>query len=281
MKTVKEQIDHSLKGIFSPSELEYVRRALCVELLGIKEISYFTGEVVRLSSGMRHRLDDALLKLSSGEPLQYVLGKTPMCGLTFQVDRRVLIPRPETSEFVERIASDLKRKKTGRLLDIGTGSGCIAIVLSHLLPDWIIEGWDVSQDALELAESNNRLNGTGVTFRMVDILGDMAEKDIEGYDVIVSNPPYIAESESTEMERTVLDYEPHAALFVPDDDPLLFYRVIAGFGLEHLQPDGALYFEINPLYADEMVPMLKFKGYRKVELCDDISGRPRFIKCLL
>ena len=280
MKTIKDYINRSLKGIFSPSELEYVRKALCVEYLGISGISYYTGAEVGISPGMMLRLDDALGRLSAGEPLQYVIGSAPMCGLTFQVDGRVLIPRPETSELVEWIASDLKGMKAGRLLDIGTGSGCIAIALSHLLPDWIIEGWDISDEALDLAESNNRLNGTGVTFRKVDILDEMAMKDSGGFDVIVSNPPYITESESADMESSVLDYEPHSALFVPDDDPLVFYRVIAGCGREHLSPDGALYFEINPLYADEMVPMLKYRGYGKIEMRNDISGNPRFIRCM-
>ncbi|MBO4267867.1 MAG: peptide chain release factor N(5)-glutamine methyltransferase [Bacteroidaceae bacterium] len=280
MKTIKAHIDRSLKDIFSPSELEYVRRALCMEYLGISGISYYTGADVGICPGMMHRLDDALGRLSSGEPLQYVLGSAPMCDLTFRVDRRVLIPRPETSELVEWIASDLKGMKAGRLLDIGTGSGCIAVTLSHLFPDWKTEGWDISEDALDLAECNNRLNGTEVTFRMVDILDGMEWKECGVFDVIVSNPPYIAESERAGMERTVLDYEPHAALFVPDDDPLLFYRVIAGTGREHLSPGGALYLEINPLYADEMVPMLKYRGYGNIEMRNDISGRPRFVRCI-
>ena len=144
---------------------------------------------------------------------------------------------------------------------------------------WTIEGWDISGEALEVAEYNNRINGAGVIFSKTDILGyDECKKDTF-FDAIVSNPPYIAVSESLEMDHTVLDYEPHTALFVPDDDPLLFYRNIADFGREHLHPRGVLYFEINPLFADEMVPMFKYKGYGNVELRKDISGKWRFIKC--
>ena len=279
MKTIREKIDNALKDRFSPSEMDYVRKSLCTEYLGISEVSYFTGTSVVMTSEMELRLSDALKRLSSGEPLQYVLGTTYMGGLSFHVDRRVLIPRPETSELVGWVETDLRNEKAGRLVDIGTGSGYIAITLSLLLRDWTIEGWDISGEALEVAEYNNRINGAGVIFSKTDILGyDECKKDTF-FDAIVSNPPYIAVSESLEMDHTVLDYEPHTALFVPDDDPLLFYRNIADFGREHLHPSGVLYFEINPLFADEMVPMFKYKGYNNVEMRKDISGKWRFIKC--
>ncbi len=279
MKTIREKIDNALKDRFSPSEMDYVRKSLCTEYLGISEVSYYTGTSVVMTPEMELRLSDALKRLSSGEPLQYVLGTTYMGGLSFHVDRRVLIPRPETSELVEWVETDLRSEKAGRLVDIGTGSGYIAITLSLLLRDWTIEGWDISGEALEVAEYNNRINGAGVIFSKTDILGyDECKKDTF-FDAIVSNPPYIAVSESLEMDHTVLDYEPHTALFVPDDDPLLFYRNIADFGREHLHPSGVLYFEINPLFADEMVPMFKYKGYGNVELRKDISGKWRFIKC--
>lgn len=281
MKTVKQRIDSVLKDRYSITELEYVRKALCVELLGLSELSYYTSSFACLSPDMELCLNEALDRLSAGEPLQYVLGTSYMCGLTFQVDSRVLIPRPETSELAEWVVSDLKSMKAGRLLDIGTGSGCIAITLSHRLQDWTIEGWDESEGALEVAESNNRLNGTGVSFRKIDILDESAWKEKTVFDVIVSNPPYITESERPDMEHTVLDYEPHTALFVPDNDPLLFYRTIADFCRGHLSFGGVLYFEINPLYAGELVPMFRYKGFSKVELRNDISGKSRFIKCIL
>lgn len=279
MKNIKGRIDSSLSGRFGSTELESVRKILCRELLGVSEVSYYTDEHVLISSSMQHRLDDALKRLSSGEPIQYILGNSSMCGLRFHVDGRVLIPRPETSELVEWVASELKRKNEGRLLDIGTGSGCIAVTLSHLLHDWKVEGWDISDGALDVAEYNNAQNGTRVSFRKVDILDEKTADDSSVYDVIVSNPPYIAESESLDMEPTVLEYEPHTALFVPDDDPLLFYRVIADFGLGHLSSGGALFFEINPLFGAELLPMLRYKGYSRVELRNDISGKGRFIKC--
>jgi release factor glutamine methyltransferase len=166
----------------------------------------------------------------------------------------------------------------GSLLDVGTGSGCIAISLANRLPGWKVQGWDISEGALEVARENSRLNGTDVEFRKVDILNE--EPDCR-FDVIVSNPPYVMESEKGQMEDTVLDYEPHLALFVSDSDPLIFYKAIAAFGHRALNPGGKLYFEINPLLVEEMKDMLMCAGYRDVQVRNDIFGKPRMIKAIL
>ena len=273
MKEILQRVDDALGGRYAAAELETVKKALCLELLGISAVSFYTKEKL---SADTEKLDRALERLAKGEPLQYVIGSTPFCGLTFRVDGRVLIPRPETAELVDWVAEDAA--PGGSLLDVGTGSGCIAISLAHRLPGWKVQGWDISEGALEVARDNNTLNGTEVEFRKVDIL--KAEQDCR-FDVIVSNPPYVMESEKGQMEDTVLDYEPHLALFVSDNDPLLFYRAIAEFGKKALVTGGKLFFEINPLEASALKEMLEEAGYHNIELRKDIFGKQRMIKALL
>lgn len=273
MKEILQRIEGALGGRYAAAELESIKKALCLEYLGISAVSFYTKEKVSADTG---KLDKALARLAAGEPLQYVIGSTPFCGLTFKVDGRVLIPRPETAELVDWVAQDATQ--SGALLDVGTGSGCIAISLAHRLPGWKVQGWDVSDGALEVARENSRLNGTQVEFCKADILN--ADSDCR-FDVIVSNPPYVMESEKSQMEDTVLEFEPHLALFVSDSDPLLFYKAIAAFGHRTLNTGGRLYFEINPLLVEEMKDMLMGAGYRDVEVRNDIFGKPRMIKAIL
>ena len=277
MKHILSQIDSALGGLYDAAELESVKKALCLELLGISAVSFFTKESLAADTERDRKLDEALERLAQGEPLQYVIGSTPFCGLQFQVDSRVLIPRPETAELVDWVAQDAVA--SGSLLDVGTGSGCIAISLAHRLPGWKVQGWDISDGALEVARENNRLNGTDVVFRRVDILA--AQASDQKFDVIVSNPPYVLESEKVRMEKTVLDYEPHTALFVPDSDALLFYRAIAEFGKHNLSKGGRLYFEINPLEADALRQKMLKADYHDIEIRNDIFGKQRMIKAIL
>ena len=276
MKKLLTRIDDALGSRYDAQELDTIKRALCTELLGVSALAFYTKQALSLSEEQVALLEDALKRLGNGEPLQYVIGSTPFCGLTFRVDGRVLIPRPETAELVEWVAQDAAQ--TGSLLDVGTGSGCITVSLAHRLPGWKVQGWDISDGALEVARENSRLNGTEVEFRKVDILNTTARSK---FDVIVSNPPYVMESEKSQMEDTVLEFEPHLALFVSDADPLLFYRAIAEFGHKALNPGGRLYFEINPLLVEEMKAMLKGAGYSDVEVRLDIFGKLRFIKAIL
>ena len=276
MKRLLAHIDDALGSRYDAQELETIKRALCTELLGVSALAFYTKEVVSLSPQQESLLESALKRLAGGEPLQYVIGSTPFCGLTFKVDGRVLIPRPETAELVEWVAQDAA--PSGSLLDMGTGSGCIAISLAHRLKSWKVQGWDISDGALEVARGNNSLNGTDVELRKVDILNS---REIVKADVIVSNPPYVMESEKALMEDTVLEFEPHLALFVKDNDSLLYYRAIAEFGRRALNPGGRLYFEINPLKVEEMKQMLIEAGYHDVEVRNDIFGKPRMIKTIL
>lgn len=277
MKRVLSLIDDALGSRYDAAELESVKKALCIEYLGISDVSFFTKETLDADPERDSRLVKALDRLAGNEPLQYVIGSTPFCGLQFRVDPRVLIPRPETAELVEWVAADSASE--GNLLDVGTGSGCIAVTLAHKLPGWKVQGWDISDGALEVARENNSLNGTSAEFRKVDILSDRLPE--QRFDVIVSNPPYVLESEKADMEDRVLEHEPHSALFVPDNDALLFYRAIAEFGKHNLSKGGRLYFEINPLEADALKLMLLKAGYHDIEIRNDIFGKQRMIKAIL
>lgn len=277
MKEILQRMDDALGGRYAAAELESIKKALCLELLGISAVSFYTKENLAPDTERDRKLDEVLNRLAEGEPLQYVIGSTPFCGLTFRVDCRVLIPRPETAELVEWVARECSSE--GTLLDIGTGSGCIAVTLAHKLPGWKVQGWDISEGALEVAQENSRLNGTDVELSKVDILS--APSSDRKFDVIVSNPPYVLESEKVQMEDTVLEHEPYTALFVPDNDALLFYRAIAEFGKKALNKGGILYYEINPLKAEALQEMLLKSGYHDIELRKDIFGKLRMIKAIL
>lgn len=203
------------------------------------------------------------------EPIQYIFGHTLWCGLDLKVTPATLIPRPETAELVEQI-SQANAKANSRVLDIGTGSGCIAIALKKQHPQWQVTGIDISAEALEIARENARRNGVEVEFRQVDILSDTLP---DRYDVIVSNPPYICEKEKVSMRPNVLNYEPASALFVPDEDPLLFYRRIAELHLGQY-----LFFEINEAFPAELSAMLGELDYTDIQITNDIYGKPRIIQ---
>ena len=257
----------------------------------------------------RQSLLELAARVAQGEPVQYVLGEADFCGLTLKVKPGVLIPRPETEELVNWIVETLHTKQSVvncqlstvncQLLDIGTGSGCIAVALAKKLKEAEVEAWDVSDDALEIARENAKRNDVQVKTSKVDVLDINANSNsqlstvnfqlstltshlspLTSYNIIVSNPPYICEEEKAEMERNVLEHEPRLALFVPDDDPLLFYRRIAELGLSLLKENGLLFFEINRRFGEEVVKMLQGKGYREVELRQDMFGNDRMVKAI-
>ncbi len=219
-------------------------------------------------------------RLMADEPIQYIFGEAEFYGLRFKVTRETLIPRPETAELVDWIVSDNCQRKDLSVLDVGTGSGCIAIALSRNLPFSAVTGVDISPGTLAVAKENaNTLHSTA-RFMVCDILAaDASEIAKEGnYDIIVSNPPYIAEKERGSMESNVLDFEPHSALFVPDDDPLIFYRAILLLAKTILADDGAIYFEINPLFCDELKVMCHKVGFSGTDFRKDSYGKTRFVK---
>lgn len=223
---------------------------------------------------MEQELESILARLHNFEPIQYILGEARFLGRTFRVTPGVLIPRPETEELVEMMLKELS--PVSRVLDVGTGSGCIAISLAKELPESQVTAWDVSGEALSIAAANSKALQASVRFEQRDVL-TYEPCVVDCYDVIVSNPPYVTEAEKQEMEHNVLDWEPSLALFVPDTDPLRFYRRIAVLGLEMLTSGGKLYFEINRAFGKDTVAMLCETGYRAVRLQKDISHNDRFV----
>ncbi len=223
-------------------------------------------------------------RLLSGEPVQYVLGLAEFGPHVFHVAPGVLIPRPETYELCQWIVGSEQRKVISdkySFLDIGTGSGCIACTLAAEMPEAEMTAWDISEEALKIARENANHNKVHVTFEQVDVLhltSDILHQTSEALSLIVSNPPYICNKERAAMAVNVLEYEPHTALFVPDDDPLLFYRAIAQYGQTALKAGGWLYFEINPLYAQEMCDMLRIMSYHDIELKADQYGKQRMTR---
>ena len=217
------------------------------------------------------KVEKAVVRLLNGEPIQYVVGRTLFCGLTIGVRPGVLIPRPETEELVEAVS---KGRRTS-ILDIGTGSGCIAFALKHRFPQADVTAMDISEDALRIAQENAQRLELDIHFIQQDILH--ATPEVMKYDLIVSNPPYVCESERAQMERHVLDYEPGLALFVPDDDPLLFYRAIINYASTALMDGGMLAFETNREYATEVGMLMKEGGWSNVEVKRDMFNNERIV----
>ena len=268
----------ALQACYPAGEASAIARWVLAEAFGISQTDIYMGKDIQLSEKDEQKFENILHRLCNYEPVQYVLGYAWFCGKRFEVAPGVLIPRPETEELVELMVRE-HSVAPPRVLDIGTGSGCIPIMLAHHWPTSHVEGWDVSPEALAIAQRNNEAHGTGVLFSRHDILSSSSLPQDGGFDLIVSNPPYIKQCEREQMERNVLDWEPELALFVPDDDPLLFYRTIvrqAAGGL--LNPGGTLYFEINREHGAETVALLENAGFVQVELLKDLSGNERIVK---
>ena len=279
MRQLTEKIGLALANIYPDSkETNAIIRAICCEILGISTTTYYMKEKVILTTEQEVRLNDVISRLQQGEPLQYIEGKTPFCGMDFMVRSGVLIPRPETAELVDWIVQD-HTTQIPRILDLGTGSGCIAISLNKQMPQATVEACDISHEALAIARENNEMNGTDVTFFHHDML-DLDMPLPHSYNILVSNPPYIKQSEAADMEQHVTEWEPHTALFVPDDDALRFYRAIAEIGqTDALLPGGHIYVEINQALGKETVELFESYGYKEVTLRKDIYGNDRMIKC--
>ena len=276
MHPILYEIRDALKGYYPDSEALALAKMLLVEVFGFSTLELYGGKDKEFSEKHRSVLNEMIRRLQKNEPIQYIIGIESFFGLTFEVNPNVLIPRPETQELVSWIIGDYQSDESIRILDIGTGSGCIPISLAKQLSKAEVESWDISEGALEVASRNCERNGVKVLLRQKNVLKAAPEGDL--YDVIVSNPPYITNKEKTDMEANVLDWEPSLALFVPDEDPLLFYRKIAQLGCDMLKEGGSLYFEINRAYGEETILMLKELGYAQIELKKDSWGNDRMIK---
>ena len=277
-----------LTKVYDEGEAKAIARMTYEERFGLTLSDIYLGKDTQLSADNQTELEEIAKRLLRGEPIQYVLGQADFCGRTFLVNEYVLIPRPETEELCHWITSqgDRPHVRCGsqrvcppvRLLDIGTGSGCIAITLAAEIPQAEVTAWDISAEALEVARENAKRANVHVSFEQVDVINSQLSIVNCPFDLIVSNPPYICNKECEAMEPNVLEHEPHTALFVPDDDPLLFYRAIAQYGQTALKDGGWLYFEINPLYAQDICDMLNAMHYCRIEIKEDQYGKQRMIK---
>jgi release factor glutamine methyltransferase len=269
-----------LKDIYEPGEVETFISYCLEAYLGLRKTDLLVKAQDRMSESELLKFNFAVKQLKQQRPIQYILGKADFYKLQFVVNEQVLIPRPETEELVDLIIRDLKQTPAPDILDIGTGSGCIAITLKKNITTATIAALDVSEEALNVARQNAALNQATVSFFQQDILNanTLPDNAPRLFDCIVSNPPYICISEKKEMHKNVLEHEPHLALFVPDEDPLLFYKVIADFALSHLKPKGKLYFEINAAYGLETSEMLEKKGFKNVILISDLNNKNRILQ---
>lgn len=277
MPTRREIIDRirrALVPLYDPREAEQIARRFTFERGGFTLTQYAVDpdRTVEISD-----LEESIRQLAAGRPVQYVLGYTEFCGTRFEVGEGVLIPRPETEELVAAVAAEAPAGAD--VLDVGTGSGCIAVSLARRLPDARVTAVDRSERALGIARGNAERLEAEVCFRYADALGGLCELEAGSFDLIVSNPPYVPQSDLAAMHVNVRDYEPREALFVPDDDPLLFYRAIARAGLRLLRPDGRLWFEIYEGLAEETMRLLVAERYADVNLRRDINDKPRMICC--
>ena len=292
------QLWKRLTVIYNEREAQAIVRTVLDALFGMSLTDICLGKVTQLSADDTTRLEKIMQRLEKSEPVQYVLGAEWFAGRLFDVAPGVLIPRPETEDLVKWACDEAKEKednskeergkeekevsKKGEeaphpsILDIGTGSGCIAITVALALPQVRVTAWDISTDALAIAAGNAHRLGASVRFEHQDALS--APDDKERWDVIVSNPPYICDRERADMSDNVLSYEPELALFVPDNDPFLFYRAIASYASKALKPGGRLLFETNTAYAHEVAQAMANEGFTAIEVRNDCFGKPRMVK---
>jgi release factor glutamine methyltransferase len=290
MITIKDVFEDykQLNNVYDLNEIEALTLLTVSHITQLSKASIKAFPERELPANQSAQLTNILTELQTGKPIQYILGDTEFYGLPFKVNPDVLIPRPETEELVEWILGERLKAKgerfVGNILDIGTGSGCIAISLKKNLVEAQVSAIDISAGALKIARENAVLNEVDVNFIQADILNTALtthNSQFTTYEIIVSNPPYVTLDDKKLMHSNVTDFEPHTALFVPEDDPLLFYRAIADFALINLTPGGYLFFEINESLGEETVQLLSDKGFIDVELRQDMSGRDRMISSRL
>ena len=280
IKALEEYFVEQATALYDTEEARSLFYMITAQLQGWGRGYILINGTKEVDANQLDKYEEILLELKTGKPLQYIFEETIFYGLKFNVSPAVLIPRPETEELVDWILQTVgvKQQKPTNILDIGTGSGCIAISLKKHLNTNNVSALEVSADALIVAEKNAVLNNVIINFINQDILTYSGD---ENYDLIVSNPPYIKEDERADMHQNVLDHEPHLALFVATERPLLFYEAIADFAIKHLRQEGNLFFEINEYLGKETITMLENKGFNKIILKKDMQGKDRMICCSL
>lgn len=277
MKTY-QQVVHDLRLIYPEGEARALARWLCEECLGLSRTDILLDKDNHLSADDLENVKEITSRLLRHEPIQYILGKTTFCGHTFSVAPGALIPRPETEELVDHVLRSTDKDSPLSILDIGTGTACIALSLALSLPKADVTAWDVSPEALAVARKNlDRYPDARVRLEQCDIFSPPEDNRL--WQIIVSNPPYVRQSEAKAMQHNVLDYEPHQALFVPDDNPLLFYRAILWYAMRHLAPNGTIWFEINQALGEEMRHLIEYFGFSDIEILKDSYEHDRFVRC--
>jgi len=292
MTTIQQaykQLRQQLQTIYDQREAGAMAAVVIAHISGFDNTGRLVNKHKQLTQEQEYTYHLIMKGLLQQKPLQYILHEAPFYGMSLYVDENVLIPRPETEELVDWIIKEGTRdkeqdsgyKRVDSILDIGTGSGCIPIAIKKHLPAAEVHAIDISEKALAVAERNAATHGTIIQLHLLDILNKSLWEHFDKFDNIVSNPPYITEKEAEDMHDNVLLHEPHNALFVPNEQPLLFYEAIASFGLQHLNSGGLLFFEINEAYGQEVAGMLTGKGYQNIELRKDMQGKDRMIKAVL
>lgn len=282
VKQYRNYFNETLKTIYPITEIDSFFFLLLEEYLGFRRVDIVLKSDFKITQETLNLLQSATKQLEQEVPLQYIIGKTEFYGLPFVVNKHVLIPRPETEELVAWIIEEVTKRTAQKnqklsILDIGTGTGCIPISLAKNIPTSNVSAIDISQKALDIAKKNALLNDTEIRFFEMDILN--TDHLPQQFDVMVSNPPYVRELEKTAIKKNVLQNEPHLALFVENDNPLLFYKKIADLAKKYLNKNGVLFFEINQYLGQETVKMLEKKGFTNIELRKDLFGNYRMIQC--
>jgi len=275
MNDIVNYLKSELSDFYDKQEVESFISLILEKVLGVNSTKRLLLSKINTNEKQRQHIDNLIDRLKNFEPVQYIFGESWFYGLKFKTDKRALIPRPETEELVEWIINTCPNAQN--ILDIGTGSGCIAVSLAKKLPNSSVSALDISLDALTLAKENAEYNGVTVNFCHINIF--KTENFEQKFDIIVSNPPYVTDAEKVDMLPNVLNYEPDLALFVPDNEPLIFYSRIAELAKNILNNNGFLFFEINRKFGKQIVKMLKQFGFEQIELKKDICGNDRFIRC--
>ena len=278
---IYDKLWQRLTTIYDTGEAKAIVRWVLDVRFGLSMADILCGKMKELSTDDQRELEEIMQRLESGEPVQYIIGVADFCGRQFHVEPGVLIPRPETEELCRWITQK-NHPSVLSVLDIGTGSGCIAVTLALEMPEAKVTAWDISDEALRIAQKNAKALGANVRFERQNILnippGSCLLSPDSCYDLIVSNPPYIQPKESDGMAKNVLNYEPHIALFAPDDNPIIFYQRIGDHAWQNLKPEGELYFELNPLTANDVSDYLRHLGFSQIEIRQDQFGKQRFLK---
>ncbi len=280
-KETKIYIRKELSDFYNENEIRSFTKLIFEDIFNISFVNLLANEKKRINKNQVKLLKKTTLRLKKFEPIQYIIGQSEFYGLKFIVNKNVLIPRPETEELVDLIINENNKKSNLQILDVGTGSGCIAVSLSKNLKTSNIYAIDIDLKALNIASKNSKLNNTKISVFQTDILSAKNNFTSEKFDIIVSNPPYVTHSEKKYMEQNVLKYEPELALFVNDNSPIIFYIAIAKFAKKNLTKNGKLYFEINEQFGKEIVKMLISEDFSDVQILKDIYGKNRIIKCFI